>query len=46
MKNVINSHVWTGIVKAVRLNGRRLDCGSVDGSVRATNYEYENKLLK
>mgnify|MGYP000315163832 CR=1 FL=1 len=31
-----------GCVIAYRFKGRRFDCGSVDGFVKATNYVYEN----
>jgi len=31
-----------GCVMAYRFQGRRFDCGSVDGFVEATNYVYEN----
>lgn len=32
----------TGCVMAYKFQGRRFDCGSVDGFVEATNYVYEN----
>ena len=31
-----------GCVMAYKFQGRRFDCGSVDGFVEATNYVYEN----
>ena len=32
----------TGCVMAYKFQGRRFDCGSVDGFVEATNYVYEH----
>ena len=34
----------TGLVEAVRLNGRRFDCGSVDEFIQASHYENQNRL--
>ena len=42
--DAINLHAQQGRVETVRLNGRRVDCGSVDGFMRASNYEYEKRL--
>jgi UTP--glucose-1-phosphate uridylyltransferase len=35
-----------GCVMAYKFDGRRFDCGSVDGYVKATNYCYEERYLK
>ena len=45
LADAINIHAQQGLVEAVRLNGRRFDCGSVDGFVKASGYEYEKRLL-
>lgn len=36
LADAINIHAQQGSVETVRLNGRRFDCGSVDGFVAAT----------
>ena len=41
----INSHAQQGLVDTVRLNEKRFDCGSVDGFMRASNYEYKKRLV-
>ena len=43
--DAINIHAQQGSVETIRLNGRRFDCGSVDGFMRASNHEYEKRLL-
>ena len=40
LADAINIHANRGSVGTVRLNGRRFDCGSVDGVMRASNHEY------
>ena len=44
LADAINIHAQQGSVETVRLNGRRFDCGSVDGFMRATNFEYQQRL--
>ena len=44
LADAINIHAQQGSVDTVRLHGRRFDCGSVDGFMRASNYEYEKRL--
>ena len=44
LADAINIHAQQGSVETVRLNGRRFDCGSVDGFMRASSYEYEKRL--
>jgi len=45
LADAINIHAQQGSVEMVRLNGQRFDCGSVDGFMRASNYEYEKRLV-
>ena len=45
LADAINIHAQQGFVETVRLNGLRFDCGSVDGFMRASNYEYEKRLV-
>ena len=45
LADAINKHAQQGSVETVRLNGRRFDCGSVDGFMRATNHEYTKRLI-
>jgi UTP--glucose-1-phosphate uridylyltransferase len=45
LADAINIHAQQGSVETVRLNGRRFDCGSVDGFIRASNHEYEKRLV-
>ena len=43
LADAINIHAQQGSVETVRLSGRRFDCGSVDGFIRATNHEYVHR---
>ena len=45
LADAINIHAQQGSVETVRLNGRRFDCGSVDGFMQASAYEYEKRLI-
>ena len=45
LADAINIHAQHGSVGTVRLNGRRFDCGSVNGFMRASNHEYEKRLV-
>ena len=45
LADAINIHAQQGSVETVRLNGRRFDCGSVDGFMQASAYEYERGLV-
>ena len=45
LADAINIHAQQGAVETVRLNGRRFDCGSVSGFMRASNHEYNKKLV-
>ena len=43
LADAINIHAQQGLVETVRLNGRRLDCRSVDIFIRVSNLEYEKR---
>ena len=45
LADAINIQAQRDSVETVRLNGRRFDCGSVDGFMRASNHEYEKRLV-
>ena len=45
LADAINIHAQRGSVETVRLNGRRFDCGSVDGFMQASNYEYKKRFV-
>lgn len=47
LADAINKQAENNLVEAVRLNGRRFDCGSIKGYLKAIMYEAERKgLLK
>lgn len=43
LADAINIHAQNGLVETVKLNGKRFDCGSVDGFMNAFAHEYENR---
>ena len=45
LADAINIHAQQGSVETVRLNGRRFDCGSVDGFMQASFHEYQKRLV-
>jgi UTP--glucose-1-phosphate uridylyltransferase len=45
LADAINIHAKKGSVETVRLNGQRFDCGSVDGFMQASAYEYAQRLV-
>ena len=45
LADAINIHAQQGSVETVRLNGRRFDCGSVEGFMQASAHEYEQRLV-
>ena len=45
LADAINLHAQQGFVETMRLNGRRFDCGSVDGFMKASNCEYQKRLV-
>lgn len=46
LADAINIQAQMGSVETVCLNGRRFDCGSVDGFIQATTFTYSNKISK
>jgi UTP--glucose-1-phosphate uridylyltransferase len=44
LADAINIHAQQGSVEIVRLNGRRFDCGSVEGFVFALMHEYRRRI--
>ena len=45
LADAINVHAKQGSVETVRLNGRRFDCGSVDGYMNACSHEFSKRTL-
>ena len=45
LADAINISAQQGSVETVRLNGRRFDCGAVDGYMQASAHEYEKRLV-
>jgi UTP--glucose-1-phosphate uridylyltransferase len=45
LADAINIQAQQGLVETVRLNGRRFDCGSVDGFMKASHHEYAKRLV-
>ena len=45
LADAINIHAQQSSVETVRLNGRRFDCGSVDGYMQASHHEYQKRLV-
>ena len=43
LADAINIHAQKGSVETVRLNGRRFDCGSVEGFIQATNFKFNQR---
>ena len=43
LADAINIHAQQGSVEIVSLNGRRFDCGSVDGFMNASHYQYRSR---
>ena len=44
LADAINIHARKGLIEIVHLNGKRFDCGAVDGFMKATNYEFQNRF--
>ncbi len=44
LADAINIHAQRGCVETVRLNGRRFDCGSVNGFMNAAMHEYKKRI--
>ena len=45
LADAINIHAKQGRVDIVRLNGRRFDCGSVEGFMQASQHEYQRRWV-
>ena len=45
LADAINIHAQQGLVDTVRLQGRRFDCGSVEGFMKAANQEYRRRKV-
>ena len=43
LADAINIHAQQGTVETVRLNGRRIDCGSLDGFMAASSHEFASR---
>jgi len=44
LADALNFHAQDGLLEAIELNGKRFDCGSVDGFMSATAHEYAKRL--
>ena len=45
LADAVNIHAQKGFVKTVPMNGRRFDCGSVQGYVDAINYVWNKSII-
>ena len=46
LADALNLHAQDGLLEAIELRGKRFDCGSVDGFMSASMYEYAKRLKK
>ena len=44
LADAINIHIQKSSVETVRLNGRRFDCGSVEGFMKASSHEFTKRF--
>ncbi|MDB2547262.1 UTP--glucose-1-phosphate uridylyltransferase GalU [Amylibacter sp.] len=44
LADALNLHAQDGLLEAIELRGKRFDCGSVDGFMSASSYEYAKRL--
>jgi UTP--glucose-1-phosphate uridylyltransferase len=44
LADALNLHAQDGLLEAIRLKGVRFDCGTIDGFMSASAYEYAKKL--
>ena len=44
LADALNLHAQGGKLEAIHLQGKRFDCGSVDGFMSASAYEYAKRL--
>ena len=45
LADAINIQASRGTVDTVKLNGKRFDCGSVNGFIEATNFEFRKMAM-
>jgi UTP--glucose-1-phosphate uridylyltransferase len=46
LADALNLHAQAGLIESIELRGKRFDCGSVDGFMSASAYEYAKRLGK
>ncbi|MDB2676306.1 UTP--glucose-1-phosphate uridylyltransferase, partial [Amylibacter sp.] len=46
LTDALNLHAQNGLLDAIQLKGKRFDCGSVEGFMSASAYEYAKRLVK
>ena len=46
LTDALNLHAQNGLLEAIQLMGKRFDCGSVEGFMSASAYEYAKRLVK
>ena len=46
LADAVNIHAQNGLVESVQLNGKRFDCGSIEGFMEASIYEYSKRKNK
>jgi len=44
LADALNLHAQDGLLEVIKLRGKRFDCGSVDGFMGASTYEYAKRL--
>ena len=44
LADALSFHAQDGLLEAIELNGKRFDCGSVDGFMSASAHEYSKRL--
>ena len=44
LADALNLHAQDGLLKAIKLKGKRFDCGSIDGFMSASAHEYSKRL--
>ena len=46
LTDALNLQAHNGLLEAIKLKGKRFDCGSVEGFMSASAYEYAKRLVK
>jgi UTP--glucose-1-phosphate uridylyltransferase len=46
LTDALNLHAQNGLLETIQLKGKRFDCGSVEGFMSASAYEYAKRLVK